>query len=176
MNDSVFTGFLIRQRDEAGALNRASDLIEILPVNGTPPNRYVVQLRCKGLVRSADGAVTQAEHFEIGVWFPSDYLRRADPYQVLTWLWPPNVFHPNIGSPAPFICIGRLTRGTSLVDIVYRVFDVITFNNVTMVEPDSLNRAACAWARENRHRFPIDRRPLKRRRLDLSVAPVTSAS
>ena len=176
MTDSIFTGFLIRQEQDAHALNRASDLVEIRPVIGTPANRYIVEFRCRGLVLSPDGAVVEAERFEVGIWFPSDYLRRADPYQVLTWLWPLDVFHPNIASLAPLICIGRLTRGTSLIDIVYRVFDVITFNKVTMIEHDSLNRAACVWARENRHRFPVDRRPLKRRQLDLAVTPVETTS
>jgi hypothetical protein len=172
MHDPVLTGFLGQQREQAMALNGDSDLVEIQPMAGDPPSRYRVELRCKGLVRSVDGAVNEADRFEIGIWFPSDYLRRADPFQVLTWLGPPDVFHPNISDIVPLICIGRLSRGTSLVNIVYRLFDLVTYSNVTMVEHDALNRAACAWARENRHRFPIDRRPLKRRTLTFSMEPI----
>jgi len=172
MIDSVLRGFLMRQQEQALALNAASDLVEIRPVAGDPPSRYVVQFRCRGLVRVAE-EIREAACFEIGVWFPPDYLRRAEPFEVLTWLGPADVFHPNISDRAPLICIGRLTRGTPLADIVYRVFDIITGHNVTMVEHDALNRAACAWARENRHRFPIDRRPLKRRVLALRAEPVT---
>lgn len=169
MNDPILNSFLHRQREEALALARASDLVEIWPIAGEPPNRYRIRLRCKGLVRRDGEEVREASLFELEVWFPSDYLRRADPFQVLTWIGPREVFHPNISAFSPLICIGRLIRGTPLVDIVYRCFDVITYNNVTMVEQDSLNKSACEWARQNRNRFPIDTRPLKRRTLSFAV-------
>ena len=92
-----------------------------------------------------------------------------DPSQLLTWFGPPNVFHPNISDRGPFICVGRLSPGTSLVDIIYQVFEIVTYSKVTMREDDSLNKAACAWARQNKFRFPIDKRPLKRRSLKLEV-------
>jgi hypothetical protein len=38
-----------------------------------------------------------------------------------------------------------------------------------MREDDALNKAACAWAREHQDRFPVDRRPLRRRQLELTV-------
>lgn len=174
MTDPILKSFLTRQRDDAAALNRESDLVEIVPVWGDPPSRYRVRFRCRGLIGSAE-AVEESDRFEVGIWFPPDYLRRADPFQVLTWLGPPDVFHPNISPMLPLVCIGRLTRGTRLVDLVHRLFDVITYNNVTMVEHDALNRAACDWARKNRQRFPVDRRPLKRRRLELNVEPVDGA-
>jgi hypothetical protein len=175
MNDLILTAFLTKQRREAEALNRESDLVEIFPAAGEAPRRYRVRFRCAGLVRSANGEIVEADRFETGVWFPADYVRRADPFETLTWLGPSNVFHPNISDTLPLICIGRLTRGTPLVDIVYRLFDLITYNNVTMVETDALNRAACAWARTNRHRFPVDRRPLKRRAIGLTVEPAVRA-
>jgi hypothetical protein len=102
-------------------------------------------------------------------WFPSDYLRTADPFRVVTWLGPRHVWHPNIAADAPAICVGRLVPGTSLVDLIYQVFEIITWNKVTMREDDALNRAACQWARSHRERLRIDRRPLKRRALDLRI-------
>jgi hypothetical protein len=127
-----------------------------------------------GLVLLRSGQVQEARHFQVGIYFPSDYLRRAEPGEVLTWLGPPNIFHPNvrcrdrsmgIGS----ICIGRLTPGMRLVDLLYQCFEIITYNKVTMREDDALNHAACVWARNNQSRFPVDRRPLKRRHMDLQI-------
>lgn len=172
MTDAIYSGFLARQREDAAALTRLSDLVAIRALENGPPGRFHVKLRCKGLVRSADGSIVEADCFDAGVWFPSDYLRRANAFEVLTWLGPVDVFHPNISDVAPLVCIGRLTRGTPLVEIVYRLFDLVTWNTVTMVERDALNRDACAWARKNRQRFPVDRRPLKRRTLALDVSPV----
>jgi len=167
-HDRVFAGFLERQLTDAAALTRASDLVEIVPLAA---DRFHVRLRCKGL-RRTDTGVVEGDRFDVGVWFPSDYLRRASPFEVLTWLGPVDVFHPNISDRAPLICIGRVVRGTPLVEIVYRLFDVVTYNNVTMVESDALNRAACAWARANRDRLPVDRRPLKRRDIRFDAVTV----
>ena len=169
MADKIFEAFLKRQYEEGMALAGASDLLELLPMGGDPPDRYIAQFRCKGLVRPQNSDVSETDYFEVGIWFPSDYLRRADPFQILTWLGPSNVFHPNISDKMPFICVGKLAPNTALVDILYQCFEIITFNKVTMREDDALNMQACVWARENQQRFPIDRRPLKRRALDLKV-------
>jgi len=175
MQDKIFEAFLKRQYEEGAALARSSDLLELHPMGGDPPDRYVARFRCKGLIRSQTGEVVEADCFEVGVWFPSDYLRRAEPFRVLTWLGPFDVFHPNIGDKAPFICLGKLKPNTPLTDILYQCFEIITYNKVTMREDDALNADACVWARENQHKFPIDRRPLKRRTLDLQVEPVEKA-
>jgi hypothetical protein len=174
MQDKIFEAFLKRQYDEGMALARSSDLLELIPMGGDPPDRYIAQFRCKGLV-SADDEVSERDYFEVGIWFPSDYLRRADPFQVLTWLGPWNVFHPNISNGMPFICVGKLAPNTALVDILYQCFEIITYNKVTMREDDALNAQACVWARQNQGRFPIDRRPLKRRALDLHVEQAEAA-
>ena len=169
MSDAILRSFLERQFEEGLELARASDLLVLSPLSGSPPNRYVATFHCKGLVRKPDGGIEEANRFNVGIWFPSDYLRRAEPAQVLTWMGPGRVFHPNISDVAPFICVGRLSPGTPLVDILYQVFEIVTYNKVTMREDDALNRAACVWARDNQHRFPVDSRPLKRRKLDLQV-------
>ena len=169
MRDKIQEGFLRRQYEEGMALARSSDLLELFPLAGSQSDRYIARFRCKGLVRAGNGDVVEADHFEVGIWFPSAYLRSADPFQVVTWFGPPNVFHPNISDRAPFICIGRLAPGTALVNILYQVFEIITYHKVTMREDDALNKAACVWARQNQHRFPVDRRPLKRRSLDLRL-------
>lgn len=175
MQDKIFEAFLKRQYEEGMALAASSDLLELYPMPGDPPDRYIAEFRSKGLVRSPGGDVVEADRFEIGIWFPSDYLRRAEPFQVLTWLRPIDVFHPNISAKFPWICVGKLAPNTPLVDILYQCFEIITYNKVTMREDDALNAEACVWARMNQHRFPIDRRPLKRRALDLHFEQVEKA-
>lgn len=168
--DAVRDAFLARQFEEGMALAEASDLLRLQPLEGSPPGKYLAEFLCKGLVRRPGVDVEEASAFLVGVWFPSDYLRRAEWWQVLSWIGPRYVFHPNIGNRVPLICVGRVVPGTPLVDLLYRCFDVVTFKKVTMREDDALNREACAWARANQHRFPVDARPLKRRTLDLHVS------
>ena len=168
MTDRVLETFLSRQLDEGLALAGESDLLQLLPL-GEPADRFVAAFTCTGLVQQASDRIVEAAHFEVGIWFPSDYLRRAEPFRVLTWLGPRNIWHPNIAADAPVICVGRLAPGTSLVDLLYQVFEIITWNKVTMREDDALNKPACQWAGRHGDRFPVDRRPLKRRALDLRV-------
>jgi hypothetical protein len=174
-DDPIFAAFLRRQEADAAALTAASDLVEVRPVDGSPASRYLVTLRCRGLVRPVDGEPRIAEGAAVGIWFPPDYLRRADPFEVLTWLGPPHVFHPNIGQRTPAICIGHVAPGAGLAELVGRIFDVVTCRKVTVREDDALNPAACGWARENLRRFPLDDRPLRRRRLDFAVRPAPAA-
>jgi len=167
--DKVLAAFLRAQEAEGMALAAASDLLELEGLGDSPTARYIAHFSCRGLVRDAAGAVEVADHFLVGIEFPQDYLRRVEPMRVLTWLAPRNVLHPNISPVAPVICVGRLAPGTPLVDILYQVFEMITYRRLTMREDDALNRWACVWARRNRHRFPVDDRPLKRRRAQFRV-------
>jgi ubiquitin-protein ligase len=165
--DRIYEHFMERQLAEGMALAEQSDLLSLHLPPLSPPH-FVAEYHCKGLVRGENGIVTEAEQFEVGIWFPPDYLRRADPFEMLR-MFTPNTWHPNISRELPLICIGRLTPGTPLVDILYQVFDILTYQKFNPRENDSLNKVACAWARENQSRFPTDRRPLKRRRLNLEV-------
>jgi hypothetical protein len=168
-NDKIFQGFLEAQHKEGIALAHESDLLD-LSAQGHPPYQcWIAEFHCKGFIRNKDGEVSETNDFRVRIYFPDDYLRRCNPMETLTWLKPKSIWHPNISSKVPLICIGRMTPGTTLVDILYQVFEVITYNKVTMVESDALNTEACRWARLNTHRFPIDNRPLKRRRLNLLV-------
>ena len=164
IDDPIYASFLARQLSEGLALSQASDLFELIPMDEDQPTKYLVRFRCKGLVKRGQ-AVDVADRFDVGIRFPSDYLRRVDPCDVLTWLGPREVFHPNISAVLPFICIGPIPPGTSLVDLVYQVFEVVSYQRVTMREDDALNGEACVWARSHRDRFPVDRRPLRRRTL-----------
>jgi hypothetical protein len=167
--DRILETFLARQAEQGAALAAQSDLLEVVAL-GAPPQRFIARFRCKGLVREAGGAIVEAERFDLGIWMPDDYLRSIAPLRVVTWLGPANAFHPQI--QPPFVCLGRLVVGTPLIDILYQAWEVITYRKLTMREDDALNPEACTWSRHNTHRFPVDPRPLKRRPLDLSVAPL----
>ena len=160
MSDKVFEGFLAKQLEQGLALARESDVLALVPLDGAQAQRYIAEFRCRGLVRRADGQIAEADRFAVGVFFPSDYLRRAAVPEVLTWLGPRNAWHPNIHGI--YICPGRLEPGTSLVDLLYQVFEIIGWHKWNAREDDALNKLACAWARSHKARFPIDPRPLKR--------------
>jgi hypothetical protein len=172
MTDPVMHGFLRRQYEDGLALACESDFVHIA-TPGRPADRFLVRFTCQGLVKDGDRPVETASDFLVGIWFPPDYLRTADPFQVLTWMGPRHVWHPNISAEAPFICVGRLTPGTGLVDLIYQCWEIITWTKKTIREDDALNKAACQWARANLHRLPVDTRPLKRRALNVNARDVS---
>ena len=162
MTDGIFEAFLARQLSDGLALADASDLVDLLPVGDQErPAKYLARYRCRGLIDTG-ASIEIADRFDVGIRFPPNYLRRVNSSEVLTWLGPRNVFHPNIGDQLPFICVGRLDPGTSLVDLLYQLYEIISWQKVTMREDDALNSRACVWARGHRERFPVDRRPLRR--------------
>jgi hypothetical protein len=167
--DPIYRRFLERQLADGMALANSSDVLRLHVPPMSPPH-FVAEYKCKGLVRDANGEIREADNFQVGIWFPPDYLRRAEPFEMLR-LFTPGVWHPNVSADLPLICIGRLAPGMTLVDILYQIHEILTFQKMNPREDDSLNKAACAWARNNQHRLPIDCRPLKRRFLNLEVRP-----
>lgn len=168
-SDPIYRRFMERQLAEGMELANASDVLRLRIPPVAPPH-FVAEYHCKGLIRDAAGEIKEASEFQVGIWFPPDYLRRAEPFEMLR-IFTPGVWHPNVSHELPLICPGRLTPGTPLVDILYQIFDILTYQKYNPREDDSLNKIACAWARQNQHRFPTDPRPLKRRSLNLEVRP-----
>lgn len=162
MRDEVMDTFLRRQLADGLALARRSDILELLPLDGSPPDRHIARFNCRGLVRAVDGRIADAHRFEVGVTFPPEYLRHVESLEMLTWLAPADVFHPNISPALPVICAGHIIPGTGLVDLLYQLYEIVSWQRYTADETDALNRDACLWARNNRSRLPLDARPLTR--------------
>ena len=162
MTDKVFANFLARQWAEGRDLAEHSDILRLFPAPGLPRQQFIAEFHCRGVVQVGGRPVVQSGVYAVGIFFPSDYLRRASTPEVLTWLGPGNVHHPNIHGRAGAICIGRLVPGLSLVDMIYQVFEIIVYRKFNPREFDSLDPRACSWARRNHGLFPTDPRPLRR--------------
>lgn len=175
MSDAVVDGFLRQQFAAAMSLADESDILDLTPCRGTPPDRYIARLHARGLVQRPDGTIVEFDHCEIGIWMPNnDYLRRVQPGQVLTYRGPhPRPFHPNI--LAPHIC-AHIAPATPLVALIHSVYELWSWQLFSTGD-EGLNHAASQWARnQNPSRFPIDPRPLTRRALDLRVEKITPVS
>lgn len=125
---------------------------------GPPPRQYLLGMRCSSVARrAADGEIVDHNLWGALLQFPVDYLRRADPARVVVWLQGA-LWHPNCAPDLGLLCLGRLTPGTPLRDLVFRVHEILVYAN--WASHSALNQAAAAWARQNQHRFPTDPRPL----------------
>ena len=156
MNDMIFQRFLEYQAAEAAELSTNSDLVAVTPCveDDGPPQRWLVEIGCQGVVKEADGEVVTEHGFVVGIWFPHDYLRQVNPAEIVTWLSPSNVWHPNILGAAGAMCLGRIEPGSSLISLVHRCAEIISYHN--WASHDALNQDAAQWARNNQHQFPLD--------------------
>ncbi|MBI2297368.1 MAG: hypothetical protein HYU66_00200 [Armatimonadetes bacterium] len=136
MDDKVLEGFLRQQLSEGMALAEGSDVLELRPENLDLPQEYLAVFHLRSFTRDAAGIGEAHDHL-VHFRFPDDYLIRADPFLVLTYLAPPSIFHPNIRPPA--ICPGHIYPGMSLVELLLQVADIIAYRKRTVSEHDCLN-------------------------------------
>ena len=155
--DPILESWLINQRLEANNLAAESDIVEIFPIDDERARQsYLIRFHCAGYVKDG-GEVVKADCFDVGIHFEDSYVKRAPSNMPLVMLSPHNTFHPNISGMA--ICAGHIYQGMSLTSLISQVYEIITWQKLTMREDDALSREACIWARNNPDRFPVDTRP-----------------
>lgn len=170
MQDVIMRSWLERQSEEGLRLASASDVLVLKGGSESPPREFLAHFDCPTLIRM-EGEIIEHVGFDVLIRFPSDYLRRApDPALVVALLSPQNAYHPNVAPP--FLCIGSIAPGTSLCELVYRIYEILTFQKLTPSEHDALNREACSWARTHMDRFPLNSRALRRREISLDVTEI----
>ena len=153
-NDSVFHSFLEAQDHEALDLDQRSDMVDIEPIGPRPASMYRVTFHCEGLVKTADG-IRRTNRHEVGIRFGPNHLRCApNVAYLLTWISPVEAYHTNIA--APFICVGPVPPGMTLVNLIYQTHQIISWQRFS--PHDALNGDACSWARANIDALPIDPR------------------
>jgi len=137
-------------------LERESSLFKIRAVGEhDPPESYLLSFDLKTLVKEEGRIKVWESSTLVHIYCPLEYPREAPRILIV---WPRNIFHPNISFP--FICLSKLTPDIFLNRICEMIADVLSYRNFTMHEGHSLNPEAARWARQNRDRFPIDRRSL----------------
>jgi len=166
MVDPILTAFLTQQHEQAMDLAKRSGIMDIVPVDGTPPNKYLVDFNARGLVRGRNGEIDCCDRCTVGIWMPENYLR--DDWDevlmpILTYVGPhPVPWHPNIcirpGEPH-YIC-AHVKPCTPIGRLLYAAYEIWTWK-LLYTGDDGLNPEASAWARrQDRSRFPVDPRPL----------------
>ena len=171
MEDEILADALQWNHGQAMALAEGSDILSLLALDGPPAQHYIASYQARTLVQDKTGKVVEATRFDIGIALPDDYLVRVDLSRVLTYLGPhARPFHPNVKKP--YICM-EVAPGTPLCELLHSIYELFTWNpRLTNTGDGGLNRAASQWYRhQDRSRFPIDSRPLKRRRLRVKVTP-----
>jgi hypothetical protein len=172
--DLIRQSWLERQYEDGINLAAASDVLTLCPGPDAPPSEYLARFDCPTMVWER-GVATQQMGFDVLIRFPADYLRSVpNPAFVVALLSPQNAYHPNIAPP--FMCVGRIAPGTSLCELLYQVYEILTFHKLTPNEHDALNKDACSWARNHMDLFPLTSRSLRRREISLDITEIPAGA
>ena len=123
--------------------------IRVVRAEGTPPEKYEVEFHVAGLVPTAMEGIQSGNVHRAEIWLSLDYPRRPPFCRMTT-----PVFHPNIDPQK--ICIGdHWSAGQSLVELITRIAEMITFQSYNVKSP--LNAKAAAWAEQNESQLPLEK-------------------
>ena len=174
--DKIYSRFLQKSYEQAKALEAESDILQIVDKKGDPP--FAVLLQFSGiehLIQNHQTGQVQmiSEPVLADGYFPADYLRNVDPdlYLKVVAILSPDFFHPNVKMPFGWVCLGHdFLPGTTLGDLIFHLYDIISYQNTTVDERDAFNPAACRYLRQ----YPevlneMSRPPIRRRKLKLNV-------
>ena len=156
MTDRVFREFLEHGLAAGLQLAAASDIVTVVPVGPPPAQRFIAEFRCRGIARHGEQIIPW-HRFAVGIAFPDDHLRRAASAAMINLLAPEGCWHPNCRYPV--ICPGMMPAGSGLVDVLFQVYEILSFQRYSFSDP--LNAEAARWARSHMHLFPTDPRPLR---------------
>ena len=124
-------------------------LISIVETHGEPAEKYVIEFQLRGPVPKEGGGITTAGVHRAEVFLTVDYPRRPPFCRMVT-----PVFHPNIDPQK--ICIGdHWSAGQSLLQLVMRIGEMITYQSYNVKSP--LNGEAAAWAEAHEDQLPFEK-------------------
>jgi ubiquitin-protein ligase len=123
------------------------DRVLIRNTTGEPPEKYQIEYRIKGLEMKGGEVVERSSHL-VEIVLPLEYPTMEPKCRMLT-----PVFHPNI-SPQVICHTDHWAAGESLVDVVVRIGEMISYQNYNIKSPR--NGEAARWAEANMGRFPVD--------------------
>jgi len=135
--------------------------IKVTPVQGDPPERYVVEYRVRGLeLDPATNRPRARDYHKAQIYLHRDYPREKPKCVLET-----PIFHPNFGS---YICIGdHWAAGETLVDIIIKIGQMIMYQDYNPKSP--LNGIAAQWAVQNERLLPVDNKDLYQPDVDIDL-------
>jgi ubiquitin-protein ligase len=121
--------------------------LQLIQAEGSPPERYQLEYRIRGLRQTADELSVVKSHM-VEVSLPVSYPRMPPQCRMLT-----PIFHPNIAPHA--ICIGdHWSPGEPLWSIVARIGEMIAYQSYNTKSP--LNGEAARWVDQHLDELPLD--------------------
>jgi len=124
--------------------------------------RAIVLFDTKTLVREPGGAVHLDGPVLAGIRYHQSFMSVAPiPWEIVTILSPPGVFHPNTHSGGG-LCLGHPLPNISMEEILHTTWAAIVMNTkrLNVVDWQGFNPAAAAYVKAHLDQFPLTRRGL----------------
>jgi ubiquitin-protein ligase len=134
-----------------------SDLVEVEAIEGNPPRRYRVTLKCKGIMlHPINKKPSLTANHIMDIYLPAGKAGYPNEKPIVRCLTPH--FHPNISQENNLVCIGEWNSSLDIAWLVSHLADMITYRVYDFEEP--FNQEAVKWTKANKNKLPVDRRPL----------------
>lgn len=149
----------------ARQLDRDSPNFKLLATNRQPNEWRMVFSMLVHVMVSDQLGIHRAGPCQLGFRYHRRHLACApEPTELVTVLFPNNVFHPNI-APSGTMCLGHTRPGFSLEAIVHQVWGGLNMNCqfVNTTHGEVLNGRAAEYVRQNLQHFPFSSRGLYER-------------
>lgn len=144
---------LIADAQHVARAFRDSEIIQVKPTLGDPPEVYQVDYRIRSLDRDAAGKPVERLEHRAEIRLISDYPRLSPQCKMLT-----SIFHPNIDPTT--ICVGdHWAAGERLSELIVRIGEMIAYQAYNIRSP--LDAEAAMWADLNVAKLPIDPQPIR---------------
>lgn len=136
-----------------------SEIIRVEVIEGTPPKRYRVTFKCRGvMLHPTNKKPCLSANHVMEIYLPTGipgYPNEAPYVRCLT-----SHFHPNISQENNMVCLGIERDWESSLNIAWLVThlaDMITYRVYGIEKP--YNAEAAKWAEDNKEKLPVDDRP-----------------
>lgn len=170
--DRVFDAFCRQAQRDAEALTAESEMLTVQTLPPLPSSRFVLTFRAPYLRRTARQTIEVAPGpVEATVHFPADYLLGTTPqlwFRVAT-ITTADFVHPNVRDGV--VCLGaQFTPGTPLRILIRALYDIVSYQTMTLDERNALDAEVCRALRANPHLLSsLSAPPLTRRRHRVTV-------
>ncbi|MBM3269402.1 MAG: hypothetical protein FJZ01_17300 [Candidatus Sericytochromatia bacterium] len=133
---------------------RSGGALTITKATGTPPQKYLLTLRCKGIERlEGDAPVFRDEH-KLEIRIPAAYPLAPPHVRLLT-----PIFHPHVHATSD-VCIGhRWVVGEGLDNLIVRVASFIRCEPEYFDLDSVANAEAADWVEAHMALFPLQADP-----------------
>lgn len=137
-------------------VSNSGGTLAIISTNGTPPNQYVIEYRCRGIEQIQKTEPIFRTTHRVEITLGSTYPKDMPAAKFLTPIFHPNVFD-NLN-----VCLGSYwTMEETLSELVLRIGKIIQYSEDVMNLNSPANSSDETWAESNQRRFPVDTQTFK---------------